>query len=185
VLAGLSSLISVVQTFVAGVQEKFGLARRNAVLIGGGVAAVVSLLYATDGGLYILDSADFFINQFGIAVVGLVEVILVAWILRRLGLFQRHANGISDIPLGLWWKVALAVITPVLLGWVVLDSLLGVIRDGYEDYPTGFLLATGWSVAIGAVVVAVGFSFLRWPRGVKPQGVDDADDVRAAQEVET
>jgi neurotransmitter:Na+ symporter, NSS family len=182
VLAGLSSLISVVQTFVAGVQEKFGLARRNAVLIGGGVAATVSLLFSTNGGLYILDSADFFINHFGIAIVGLVEVVLIAWILRRLGLFQRHANEISDIPLGLWWKVALSAVTPLLLGWVMLDSLLSVIRDGYEDYPTGFLLATGWSVAVGAVVVAVGFSFLKWPRGTKGLGADDTSDA-SSQEV--
>jgi neurotransmitter:Na+ symporter, NSS family len=183
VLAGLSSLISVVQTFVAGVQEKFGLARRNAVLIGGGVAASVSLLFATNGGLYVLDAADFFINNFGIAVVGLVEVVLIAWVLRRLGLFQRHANAISDIPLGVWWKIALAGITPILLGLVVLDKLFDVLREGYGDYPTAFLLATGWSVAIGAVVAAVGLSLLRWPRGTKGAGADDADDV-VEQEVE-
>ena len=44
VLAGLSSLVSVVQTYVAGIQEKLGIGRVPAVLAGGGAAAVLSLV---------------------------------------------------------------------------------------------------------------------------------------------
>ncbi len=67
VLAGLSSLISIVETYVAGFSEKFNVSRNKAVLIGGGLATLVSLLFATQGGLFFLDAADYFINQFGVA----------------------------------------------------------------------------------------------------------------------
>ena len=162
VLAGLSSLISVVQTYVAAVQEKFGLARTPAVLLGGGAAALLSLTFATEGGLYLLDAADYFINNFGVALVGLVEVVVVAWLLRRLGTLQAHANAISDITLGAWWKVALGVITPLLLGWMTIDNLWTVVSQGYEDYTVTFLLAAGVSTAVAALVAGIGLSLLRW-----------------------
>jgi neurotransmitter:Na+ symporter, NSS family len=162
VLAGLSSLISVVQTYVAGVQEKFAVGRVPAVLVGGGAAAVLSLLFATEGGLYLLDVADYFINHFGIAVAGLVEVVVIAWLLRRLGSQQAHANAVSDIRLGLWWKVVLAVVTPLLLGWMTVDNLVTVFTDGYEDYPLAFLVTAGWSVAGAALLAGIALALPGW-----------------------
>src|SRR5690625_764688 len=115
VLAGLTSLISIVETYVAGVSEKFNISRTKSVLFGGGIAALLSIIFATQGGLYFLDAADYFINQFGVAALGLVEVILIAWILRKLGVFKNHANEISDIKLGSWWAISLGFITPIVL----------------------------------------------------------------------
>ncbi len=184
VLAGLSSLISVVQTFVAGLQEKLDIGRVPAVAIGGGAAALLSLLYATEGGMYVLDTADYFINNFGIALVGLVEVIAVAWLLRSLGVLQTHANAISDIRLGGWWTAALVVVTPLLLGLVTVFNLRTVLTEGYGGYPLGFLLAAGVSVALGALLVGIALSFLRWPQHriddpVVDVSEDDVTDVEA------
>ncbi len=47
VFAGLTSLISIVETFIAGVQDKFKLSRTKAVIIGGGLSALVSIIFAT------------------------------------------------------------------------------------------------------------------------------------------
>jgi neurotransmitter:Na+ symporter, NSS family len=154
VLAGLSSLISVVQTYVAALQEKFGLSRSRAVLFGGGASALISLLYATRGGINFLDLADYFINNFGIVLAGLAEVVLVAWVFRRLGLFQQHANTLSDLPLGRWWLLSLAVVTPLVLGSMTIDNLWTTLTEGYGDYPIPFL-TSGWLVAAGALVVGV------------------------------
>jgi neurotransmitter:Na+ symporter, NSS family len=162
VLAGMSSLISIVETYVAGVREKFGVSRATAVAVGGGASALVSLVYATAGGINFLDVADHFINNFGIAVVGLVEVVLVAWIVRDLRGLQDHANPISDIRAGTWWKIALAVITPVMLGYMTIDNLRTVIAEGYEDYPAWFLGVYGWGVAALALVVGVLLALRRW-----------------------
>ncbi len=78
VFAGLTSMISIVETFIAGVQEKFNVSRTKAVLTSGIAATVISLLFATNGGLYLLDVVDYFINNFGIVTAGFVEVILIA-----------------------------------------------------------------------------------------------------------
>ena len=169
VLAGLSSLISITETYVAGVSEKFGISRTKAVLFGGGLSAVISILFATQGGLLFLDAADYFINQFGVAFVGLVEVVVIAWFLRKLGTFQSHANGISDIQLGAWWKVCLGVITPIVLGWMMFGLFkMNLLREfetetgNYGGYSDAFILYSGWFVAGFAILAGVAFSFKRW-----------------------
>ena len=161
VLAGMTSLISIVETYIAGLQEKFGISRTKAVLFGGGVTAIVSIMFSSNGGLYFLDVVDYFINNFGVALAGLVEVIAVAWIARELGKLQEHANGISDIKLGLWWKVCLAVITPLVLGYMMIDNLITNIRENYEGYATWFVTAYGWVVVAAAIVLGFVLPFIK------------------------
>src|SRR5699024_11070819 len=121
----------------------------------------VSLVYATQGGMYFLDAADYFINQFGVAALGLVEVVLVAWILRKIGVFKKHADEISDIKLGSWWVISIGLITPIVLGYMIIDLLrLNVTRSldtdtgNYEGY-SKILINLGWIIAIGALVLVL------------------------------
>ncbi|SFD94764.1 neurotransmitter:Na+ symporter, NSS family [Lentibacillus persicus] len=169
VLAGLSSLISIIETYVAGLSDKFNISRQKAVIFGGGFAALVSLVFATRGGLNFLDAADYFINQFGVAFVGLVEVVLIAWVLRKLGTFKDHANEISDIKLGGWWTVSLGVITPIVLGYTMVDlfrtnlmQLFDTETGNYAGYPDSFILFSGWFIAGGALVVAIVMALFKW-----------------------
>ncbi|MFS1517400.1 sodium-dependent transporter [Bacillus sp. SCS-151] len=162
VLAGLSSLISIVETYIAAVQDKFKMSRTAAVFFAGGLSAVISLVFATQGGLNFLDVADAFINNFGVALAGLFEVILVAWIARDLKNLQNHANAISDIKLGLWWKICLGVITPVVLGYMMFENLKTNLTSEYGDYPREFIFNWGWTVAIGAMLIGVIFTFKKW-----------------------
>lgn len=161
VLAGMTSLISIVETYVAGIQEKFNVTRTKAVLFGGGLAAIISILFSSNGGLYFLDVVDYFINNFGVALAGLVEVIAIAWIARELGKLQEHANGISDIRLGSWWKISLAVITPVVLGYMMFDNIRTNIMENYEGYETWFVTAFGWVVVVAVIIVGIVFSLIK------------------------
>src|SRR5699024_12188609 len=56
VLAGLTSLISICETFISGLQDKFNITRGQSVFVGGGLAAVVSLGYVSQGGMFLCDS---------------------------------------------------------------------------------------------------------------------------------
>lgn len=163
VIAGLSSLISIVQVVVSTVQDRLGMSRERAVLLVGGAAALVSVvLFPTGEGLYILDAADHFINQYGVALAALVVVIVVGWVLRQLPAQRTHANETSAVPLGRWWLVVLGIVTPIVLGWMMYDSLRQEFAENYEGYTTGFLLLTGWAVAIGAIVFGILASLFRW-----------------------
>ncbi|MFC0559477.1 sodium-dependent transporter [Halalkalibacter alkalisediminis] len=164
VLAGLSSLISIVETFVSGIQDKFKISRVKAVMIGGGLSALISILFATQGGLFFLDAADYFINQFGVALAGLVSVVAVSWFVKKLPELQDHANGVSDFRTGLWWKICLGVITPVVLGYMFIQNTIENVTNNYEGYPTSFLIYSGWSVAILAIIVGFIFAALKWQK---------------------
>ncbi len=163
VIAGLSSLISIVQVVVSAVQDRTGMRRLPAVLVFGGAVAVASiLLFPTPQGVYLLDASDHFINQYGIAMAALVGVIAVAWLMRKLPELQRDADATSAVRLGHWWRICLGLITPVVLGWMMIDSLRKEFDENYEGYSTDFLLGAGWSVAIGALVVGVLLSLIPW-----------------------
>ena len=169
VLACITSLISIMDTYIAGLSNKFGISRSKAVLFGGGVAALVSLLFATQGGVNFLDAVDYFINQFGVAVAGLIEVIVIAWFLRKVTNLQEHANAISDIRLGLWWKLCLWIITPIILGYMLYDllrtnvlKLFDTETGNYEGYSDAFIMYSGWSVAIGAIVLGIVVALFKW-----------------------
>lgn len=164
-LAGLSSLISIVETFVSGVEDKFKVSRTKSVMIGGGLAAIISILFATKGGLNFLDAADYFINQFGVALAGLVEVIIVAWVFKELKNLQAHANSMSDIQVGTWWRISLGIITPIVLGYMMIQNIITNIKDNYEGYPTSFLLYSGWAVAVAAIIIGFIFAAFKWQKG--------------------
>lgn len=171
VLAGITSLVSICETYIAGISDKFNISRNKSVVIGVGTATLVATIFATRGGLYFLDAADYFINQFGVAAIGLIEVILIAWFFRKLDVFQNHANAISDIRAGLWWKICLTFVTPLVLGYMMFGLLrTNLLRlhetdsGNYEGYSNTFILYGGWGVAIAALVLAIIFTSTKWKR---------------------
>jgi neurotransmitter:Na+ symporter, NSS family len=188
VFAGLSSLISICEVFVAAVQEKFKITRNKAVLYGGGAASLISILYSTKGGLYLLDVVDYFVNQFGIALAGLIEVVLIAWVFKQLKPLQDHANGISDIRAGLWWKICLAVVTPLVLGYMMFDLLrqnilqkFDTATGNYEGYASSFILYPGMSVAVVIIVVGVLLSLKKWKRSTLDENYSSAKEDKGVE----
>ncbi|HLR14643.1 MAG TPA: sodium-dependent transporter [Bacillota bacterium] len=183
VLAGLTSLMSITETYIAALVDKFNITRGKAVLFGGGLAAVVSLLFATQGGLNYLDMVDYFINQFGVAMLGLVEVVLVIWILRKAKELRTHADQVSDIKLGSWWTFSLAVITPLMLGYMLFQLFRQNIMKqftgennttgNYEGYSDAFILYGGWFVAGGALILGIVLAVLKWK---KPKDTHEGSD---------
>ncbi len=171
VLAGLTSLLSITETYVAALTDKFNISRKQAVLFGGGLAALISFIYATQGGLNILDVTDYFINHFGVAVLGFVEVILIVWLVRKLKDLRNHADNVSDIKLGSWWNFSLGIITPIVLGYMLFDLLrtnlfkaFDTDTGNYGGYPDNFILFNGWGLALGVLILALILAALKWKK---------------------
>ena len=162
-LAGISSMISITETYIAGVQEKFSISRSKAIIFGAGLSFVISLLYATQGGLVLLDTVDYFINNYGVALAGLFEVVAIAWFARILKDLQNHADGQSSIKLGWWWRLSIGVITPVVLGYMMLQNLRNDLQIPYEGYPFDFLFNFGWLLAIGVMFLGALLTIKKWP----------------------
>jgi neurotransmitter:Na+ symporter, NSS family len=163
VVAGLTSLVSVIEVVISAVRDKFELTRLAATLWVVVPSGLVSLtFFSTTSGLYVLDIVDHFINQYGILLVAVVSMLAVAWVARALGALADHMNRTGSIALGAWWKVLIGAITPAALIFVLVRQLSTDIGTPYEGYPTWMLWVFGWGTAIAVVVVAALATLIRW-----------------------
>ncbi|WP_066634507.1 sodium-dependent transporter [Desulfolucanica intricata] len=162
--AGLTSAISINEAVISGLIDKFNSSRKKITTIYCLVASTLSLIFATGAGLYILDIVDHFINNFGIVFGGLVEVILLSWFF-KLDTVKKHINPISDFTVGNWWNFTLKVVTPIVLGYMAVQNLLGDIRVPYGGYTNSALLIMGWSLLAAVLVGAFILNSIKWKDG--------------------
>ena len=161
VCAGMSSEISISETVVSGIMDKFLLGRKQVVIGYCLIAGLISLIFTTGSGLLLLDIVDHFINNFGIVFSGLIEVILIGWLF-NLNSIKDHIHPISDFQVGIWWNFCIKVLTPIVLGVTAVQNLLGDINTPYGDYSLAAIVSLGWGIAIGAVGVGILLSVAKW-----------------------
>jgi len=130
------------------------MSRKKALAWACGVGFIFSAIFATGGGLYVLDIADHFINNYGIVGAGLVEAIVIAWMF-KLTFIKDHVNPISDFPVGPWFDICLKYITPALLGVMLILNVYEDIVHPYEGYPAAALIVMG--VAVATLAIVAGF----------------------------
>lgn len=156
---GIDSFFSLVEGVVAGVSDKWNLNKKKTTIGVILVGFVISLLYATKGGLYWLDIVDRYVNNYGIIGVAFFECIAIGWIFKSKKL-REHVNPISEIKLGVWYDALIKFITPlalaIILVWNIVQEVIDVM-DGntYEGYPVWALAAGGWAVAVALIVISV------------------------------
>ena len=163
-MAGLTSFISIIQVVAAGVGEKLGLVPKKASLVVGVPAAVLSfILFATSSGLPDLDVVDAFINNIGVVASAIIMCVAVAWVLRHTGLLQDHLNAVSESRMiGLWWRVLVGGIVPVLLGYMFVQTLWTYVTQGYDTYSNGFIMVFGWGMLLLVAVATSVMSLIPW-----------------------
>ncbi|MFP4588111.1 MAG: sodium-dependent transporter, partial [Desulfohalobiaceae bacterium] len=152
VFAGLSSMISISEACCSALMDKFSWNRKPTASLLCLVGFLLSLIFMTNGGLFVLDIVDHFINNFGIVFAGLVEVVLLSWFF-KLETVREHINSLSEFAIGTWWNFCLKVITPIVLGYMAIANLVGDIRENYEGYPGSALVLFGWCVVAGIVLL--------------------------------
>lgn len=166
VLAGVTSLVSILEVIISAVRDKFDLSRTTATLLVSLPIAVLStVFFATASGLMVLDVADFFINQFGILFAALVAVVIVAWVLRVVPTLRRHLEARGSIPLRGWWPAVIGVLVPIALGYILYQSLDTALSEQYgagDGYPAWVVNVFGWGVAGGSIVLALLLTFIPW-----------------------
>jgi neurotransmitter:Na+ symporter, NSS family len=162
VIAGLTSLISVIEVVISAVRDKFDLTRLTASMAVGIPAALISLvLFSTTSGLHVLDIVDHFVNQFGILVVAVVAMLVVAWGVRALPGLADHLNRTGSLRLGKVWFALVGVIAPVALTYVLVDAFVADVEKPYGGYPGWMLGLLGWGSAAAALVFGVVVALLR------------------------
>jgi neurotransmitter:Na+ symporter, NSS family len=165
VIAGITSLISIIEVVIAAVRDKFELTRLQAVGVVVVPCAIASiLLLSTTTSLYALDIMDHFVNQFGILLVAVVSMLALAWGFRLVPTLAAHLNRHGSLKLGYVWRALVSVITPAALIWVLVDQFQADLETPYGGYPDWMLGWLGWGVAGGVIVVGLLAGLIPWRR---------------------
>jgi NSS family neurotransmitter:Na+ symporter len=184
VVAGLTSLISVIEVVISAVRDKFDTSRLTATLAVGVPAAVLSLvLFSTTSGIYVLDVVDHFVNQYGILVAALVSMLVVVWVVRALTGLGDHLNVHGRPRVGTGWRVLTSFVAPAALALVLVFALRDDLKARYEDYPSWLLLGFGWLLVVALPLVGFLLARLPWRAGTHldgpPPGSDPAPPLHA------
>ncbi|MDE0573284.1 sodium-dependent transporter [Demequina sp. B12] len=163
-LAGLTSLVSVLQTVLAAFEDKFGWRPQRAAVWICVPMAVISLVgFGTTTGLYLLDTMDQWSNQLGIVGGAFLMVVAVLWFGRRGDELARHLSAVSTLKVGKVWLAATSLVA-VLLVYMFVDKIVVLIRDGYGGLPDWYVVVFGWGTLAFIAVVALVMPAVRWVR---------------------
>lgn len=173
ILAGVTSLISVIQVASAALQEKLNLNPVQGSLAIGIPSALVSIaLFSTTNGLYALDVVDNFTNEVGVVASALISCVALT-MMRKLPSLQSHLNRTSSLKVGPVWLGLVSVATPILLAYMLFSKLVSLIRNGYETYSSGFLMVFGWGALVVILVATAALTLTRWRTPVDDFIIDD------------
>jgi NSS family neurotransmitter:Na+ symporter len=155
-IAGMSSSISINETIITSFVDRFNLNRKKTVTVFCFLGFLASSLYATGAGIFILDIVDHYINDFGILIGGLLEVLLLGWVF-KLNSQKEYFNPLSDFKVGSWWNLCLKVLTPLVLLSMAVSNFAGELGEvTYENYPQLAVLIFGRAMLVLIVIIAFG-----------------------------
>lgn len=166
VMAGITSLVSVLEVVISAIRDKFEMSRVGATMAVGVPAAVLSLaFFSTASGIIVLDIIDHFINLFGILAVAVVSMLVIAWGARALPELTAHLNATGGFKIGRGWQALMAIIVPAMLIYILIDAFIAEFAAPYGDYPTWMLIVLGWGICGALIVVAILAARVKWRPG--------------------
>ncbi|MGV8979677.1 sodium-dependent transporter [Clostridium sp.] len=163
-IAGLSSSISMLESFATAALDKFDVSREKLVLTISVVGLCGSAFFASYAGFnYILDIVDAYVGNIVIAGLGLTEVILISYIYGTSKL-REEANAYSDFKIGKWWDYLLRYFTPLLLGAVVITNLFSIITGLLKVDRVGVVsnIVFGWGTVVIMIIASIVFYKKKW-----------------------
>ena len=162
-VAGITSMVSILEVPIASFQDKLDWSRKKAVtIVAGGSAIVSTLIFSTKSAITFVDIIDYFANNIGIVLGGLLSIVLVTWFRRPLlAQLKDHINQYSSIKLGKGWDFLLTVVTPLSLLVALGLTLKAVVTEGYSGYASEVLWPIAGTVLAVFIIGAIAFSCLK------------------------
>ena len=178
VLAGFTSMISIIEVIIAAVQDKLGTGRIASTLAVGIPMALISmLLFPTTTGLNLLDITDAFVNNFGIVAVALVATVTLTAGFGALPTLRNHINRSSSFKVGRIWQVFVGGIAPIVLGYILINEIQNTVTNGYGGMPGWFVNVFGWGMAISLVVISFLLTAIPWGDNSNAHALDSDGDL--------
>ena len=157
--------------------HKFKIKRIYANIGFGVIALLIGIVYTTKSGLYWLDIVDYFMNNYGLLVVGILQCFAIGYFYSRKDVrdytgahtddrsifsiptkivaLREYANSKSDFTIGPWWDFCVKYLTPIVVGILFLTNIVDRVRTSYGGYSRLAEFLGGWLILIIFIVVAV------------------------------
>lgn len=113
--AGITSNISIMEPIILSLRDKFGFERKKAVTICCVVGFIISLLFTTSLGSSLVGVFDTFINQFGVVLNVIIELILITWIYGIDKILPGINKNATFLKIGPKWKMWMKYIIPIII----------------------------------------------------------------------
>ena len=183
-VAGLTSLLSIVEVVVSAVRDKLGIPKVQATLVIGIPMTILSIfLLSTTTGLYFLDITDEFVNKYGILGGALACIVATVWFVRKLPVLRDHLNRFSSFKVGRVWMTLVGVVAPLGLGYMLINDFIGKLGKPYENYPQHLLVIFGWGMSAALIIIAVVLTLLPWRRSIRTDFDEQNNEHEVSEEV--
>ena len=154
-LLGVDSAFSFLETIAAAISDKFNFSRKKSTTIVAVVSFCLGIPFVTHAGLLWLDIIDHFILHYLVAIIGILECIAVGYFL-GIKRFTSEVNKNAEIRLGKIFGIMVWIITPAILIFAFIKSLIEEFQAPYENYPVMALVFIGG----GALFLVIAGSFI-------------------------
>ncbi|WP_407431786.1 sodium-dependent transporter [Methanobrevibacter sp.] len=153
--AGITSAIALLEGVCYSISEKFDFSRKKTATIVCAVGVIISSIFATASGSFILGVFDAFLNNFALLFAVLLECIIFGWVYDFDELMATLNNN-SRIKIGKSWKIIIKYILPICIFalWVQ-----GILTTFEEEDPASITIR----VILLAVILILPFILSRLP----------------------
>ncbi len=132
-LFGLTSAYSMVEAISKSISEKFKITRQLSNFIICSIGLISGILIGKN--IYLIETADHFISDFALVIVGLFECIIFAHLTGERKL-RKYINKVSEIKVGRWWGFSLKFLAPTVLAFMLLASSINL----FSYFSSGLLI---------------------------------------------
>jgi len=149
----IDSAFSLVESVSASITDKFGWSRKRSNMTVGIIGLILGLIYTTGSGLYWLDIVDYFMNNFGLFLVGLLECIIITLFFKTEKM-REYINSLRGTRIGKWWSYSIIFIVPLVTTILILSTFIERLRVSYGGYPRQ-AESVGWGLLVVFLLLSI------------------------------
>lgn len=126
-ISGITSMLSSFEVFSSSVQNKFNLSRKNAVTILCIVGALISMVFATAPGEFLVTVTDEFVNNISLVISVFFECLIFSWVFNMEKLVEFFNSRSKVFTIGDWWIYLIRYLIPIVLIVIWLGGVYEII----------------------------------------------------------
>ena len=130
--AGLTSLLAFLEPLSLGISKKFLIPRKKAMSILCIFGFLLSLMYMTYSGNYVLGVVDGFLNDFVIILTVIIQTVIFAWLFDLEKLLPT-LNKYSKIKVGRTWVNCIKYVLPIFLSILWVFGIIHLINTAHSS----------------------------------------------------